>query len=514
VVLDGGDLFQGTLVSNSFKGQSVVDVYDAIGVTAAAVGNHEFDWGVGTLAQRMAQAKFPILVANLFKKGTRERPEWAKPTALVEVQGLKIGIIGLATVETPTVTNPVYVADYEFADGGPIAAQLADELRAQGASLVLVVAHAGPLVGEGSKSQSPASGEAQRIAAACGAKIDALVSGHHHTSVGCCTRGQAQCRCGTGPLTVAGVPIVQSGAKLTAFSVIELDLDESGHKTGQRVNEGTLPRSGGPQSLLHDYKGWPAKWRGREVKPDPQVAAIVAKYDAQVQKLRETPIGATEVALVKGGTDDLLANLASDALRSGAGGGLKAQYAFQNQGGLRVGEIPAGPITFGQIFDLTPFDNEQVVVTLKAHEIRNALEAILKEGKGPLRVSGLRYVVDWSNRGGELKALPPGKLVPLVVDTDTNQTLCKTDSCTADQCVATCAQGDFTVALTDFLANGGDGLALLKSAPRQKGPVLARDMVIGYVKEHVPLTPKLLGSTRAGGPVRIDQQGGQAAEHE
>src|SRR5206468_10035960 len=106
--------------------------------------------------------------------------------------------------------------------------------------------------------------------------------------------------------------------------------------------------------------------RGQKIEADGRVAGILRDYDVQVKKLRDTKIGETAVELKKGGKDDLLANLCADALRSGAGGGLKAQFAFQNSGGLRISEIPAGPITFGQIFDLVPFDNQQVIVSLPA----------------------------------------------------------------------------------------------------------------------------------------------------
>src|SRR3954451_9866052 len=97
--------------------------------------------------------------------------------------------------------------------------------------------------------------------------------------------------------------------------------------------------------------GTPAEWRGRKIEADGRVAGILRDYDVQVKKLRDSKIGETAVELKKGGKDDLLANLAADAMRSGAGGGLKANFAFQNSGGLRISEIPAGPITFGQIFD-------------------------------------------------------------------------------------------------------------------------------------------------------------------
>src|SRR5437870_1138471 len=71
ILLDAGDAFQGTLISNEFRGKSVVDVYNVLGVNAAAIGNHDFDFGIPVLKERMAQSKFPWLSANVFIKGTR-----------------------------------------------------------------------------------------------------------------------------------------------------------------------------------------------------------------------------------------------------------------------------------------------------------------------------------------------------------------------------------------------------------------------------------------------------------
>src|SRR6266850_1644495 len=88
VILDAGDEFQGTLISNEFRGKSVVDVYNAVGVSASAVGNHEFDFGLPVLKERMAQAKYPILGANIFLKGTRTRPDWARPSVIVDQGGI------------------------------------------------------------------------------------------------------------------------------------------------------------------------------------------------------------------------------------------------------------------------------------------------------------------------------------------------------------------------------------------------------------------------------------------
>ena len=73
----------------------------------------------------------------------------------MEAAGVRVGIIGLATRETATVTNPVNVSDLEFAEGGPIAAQEADHLRARGATVVVIAAHAGPLEPTTESSRSP-----------------------------------------------------------------------------------------------------------------------------------------------------------------------------------------------------------------------------------------------------------------------------------------------------------------------------------------------------------------------
>lgn len=488
VVLDGGDQFQGTLISNQFRGRSVVDAYNQMGVTAAAIGNHEFDFGIQALRENIAHAKYPMLAANIFLKGTRNRPEWVKPSVLIEQDGIRIGIVGLATAETALVTNPLNVAELEFAEGGPIAAQEADALRARGATVVLITAHAGPF---------PPENEIQKIAEACKGKVDAIVSGHHHIAI-------------KPPLIVAGIPIVQSGHKLVNFSTIELTLDASNRATSFTVNEGNFPENAAPQPILHTYKGAPAAWRGREVKPNAAVAQIIAGYDAQVKQLRDSRIGETSVQLIKGGKDDLLSNLAADALRSGAGGAIKTDFSFQNAGGLRITEIPRGPITFGQIFDLYPFDNQQVVVQLPAAQVRDALEAVLHLGKGPLRASGLHYTIDWEHFSSpeEVRDAPVGALVTRMVEDATGQTLCETKSCTAKECKWSCVEDQkFTVSVTDFLANGGDGLSMLKAAPRQIGPALTRDIIVAYVKDHQPLTPQLLGSVTAGAAPRILQLG-------
>src|SRR5258708_13700293 len=131
IVVDSGDLFQGTLESNFFEGEPVVKGYNALGYEGAAVGNHEFDYGpvgpdsvarlpdqdpLGALKKNAKDAKFPFLSANLTEKTTGKTPSWAKRYTIVDANGAKIGIIGLSTPETPNVTTASNVATLSFGD--------------------------------------------------------------------------------------------------------------------------------------------------------------------------------------------------------------------------------------------------------------------------------------------------------------------------------------------------------------------------------------------------------------
>ncbi len=88
---------QGTAISNLTSGRSSVDFLNLEGYAAAAVGNHEFDWSQKTLRARIAQAHFAWLSANITVAGSDTAPSWLKPTALVDVQGVRVGVIGITT---------------------------------------------------------------------------------------------------------------------------------------------------------------------------------------------------------------------------------------------------------------------------------------------------------------------------------------------------------------------------------------------------------------------------------
>src|SRR5581483_6354008 len=92
--VDAGDEMQGTLESNLVYGQSDIKAFNLMRLDAAAVGNHELDWGADTLLARERESNYPWLAANVFVRGSQRRPPWAKPDTIIDKDGIRIGVIG------------------------------------------------------------------------------------------------------------------------------------------------------------------------------------------------------------------------------------------------------------------------------------------------------------------------------------------------------------------------------------------------------------------------------------
>ncbi|HEX9105884.1 MAG TPA: 5'-nucleotidase C-terminal domain-containing protein, partial [Longimicrobiales bacterium] len=179
IVLDGGDEMQGTPVSNLSQGSATVALENALGTRGAAIGNHEFDWGVPVLRQRLAQAGYPWLAANIFVAGSDTAPSWVRDTATLVVGGVHVGLIGLATQATPSTTKQENVAGLEFRDGAAAIDRWVPVLRRGGADFVVVIAHSGAMCD--STGASGCRGEVVDWAGRVRERPDLIVAGHTHT---------------------------------------------------------------------------------------------------------------------------------------------------------------------------------------------------------------------------------------------------------------------------------------------------------------------------------------------
>src|SRR4030042_1094629 len=108
LLLAAGDMIQGNAWANFSRGKSSIEVMNAMKFDAMVVGNHEFDFGPKVLKERMAQARFPVLGANV--KGLAA----LKPYVIKNLRGVRVAIIGVVTQETPIATHPRNVVGLTF----------------------------------------------------------------------------------------------------------------------------------------------------------------------------------------------------------------------------------------------------------------------------------------------------------------------------------------------------------------------------------------------------------------
>ncbi|UCD98482.1 MAG: S8 family serine peptidase [Chloroflexota bacterium] len=449
--LDAGDAMQGTLISNYFEGSSTIDVFNNMGVAAMTLGNHEFDWGQEVLAEREAQAEFPFLAANLFYNNNvvpgnlkGERPSYAQPFVVTEVDGVKVGIIGVANPETPTITNPVHVADLDFTD--PVAAveENIPLVEAEGANMVIVLAHLGgfwPDFAEGIGDL------------ACGLDpehVDLIISGHTHSRI---------------DDVICGIPVTQAYSSGTAFSRVDFEvLKASGEVLNYVMNYS-------PVSTYNTYNGAPAQYKRwdtgvwQTVVPDPVITGLVSGYEADIDAIKNEVIGSTSTGVTRDYRyESEMGDWVTDIMRAHMPG---TDFAFTNSGGLRA-DIDVGEITFGEIFEVMPFDNTNVIVDLTGDEVRQVLEEGISGAHGVIQVSGLSFAFDYDAPVGS-------RIIGDVINLSTSSPLE--------------ASTIYKVAVNDFMASGGDEYFTLAAAPQVNTYALIRDLLVDWVKANSPFTP-------------------------
>src|SRR5258705_343438 len=347
-------MFQGTLESNLTEGAGVVRAYNTLGYAAAAIGNHEFDFGPagpdetprtpgegprGALKARAAEARFPFLAANTVEGATGQPASWpnVKPSTTVMVRGVRIGLIGVTTIDTAAQTIAATLPGLTFTPLAPAITREAMSLRSRGATVVIVLAHAG----------------------------------------GRCTR-----------------------------------LD------------------------------------------DPEDLGSCDQMAEIVNVARQLP----------GGLVDMIsAGHTHQAMAQDVAGIAGADAAIGNGGSLRA-DVPAGPLTYGAVYEVYPFDNRLVTFTATGDQLTRIVAYNLQRRALPaelLPIAGLR--VDATCEGGMLRvALTRSSGMPIR------------------------PEDRLTVTTSDFIAGGGDGI-LAPAGPLQfkgvEGAPLLREAVVAWLRQ-------------------------------
>ncbi|HKV50001.1 MAG TPA: 5'-nucleotidase C-terminal domain-containing protein [Gemmatimonadaceae bacterium] len=358
LLVDAGDLFQGSAASNLAYGAPVVALYNRLGYAATGIGNHEFDWGVDTLRARMKEAQFAILAANVRDLSGRT-PAWARDDTILSRGGLRIGVIGVIGPETYHSIMPARVSDLRFDDPAPIIDSLARSLRARGVDAVVVLAHSGAFCDDG--GETGCHGAVVDLVKRLTEPVDAIVSGHTHSLVD--TR-------------VDRVPVVQARSSGRAVAVLDLAIG---------------PTAARDSVLSHVVLDATANG-------DPPAAAdsIVRAAHARVATLEERPVAALAQAMPRTGSQYALGNLIADAQRWAG----KADVAAVNNGGIRQ-DLPAGTATWGALFAVQPFANTLHRITVPGKALRAYLETVVSAAGEPRsHVSGVVLAFDLSRPAG------------------------------------------------------------------------------------------------------------------
>jgi len=471
LLLDGGDLFQGTMESNLFEGSPVIRLYNYLGVAAAALGNHEFDFGPvgekavprtpeddprGALKERAAEATFPILAANVVDENGNT-PTWARASTLKVVDGVKVGLIGASTMKTPSTTNRLNLGGLTFTDPVPAIVREAAILRSQGAEVLVLTMHEGGgcddnhLDRQDDLSSCTIKDVFEIVQSLPEGTLDVVVAGHTHRGVAkrigrtvilqAFSSGQY--------LAWAEVDLSASRAKPEAKGLAEV----CGNVLAYQIGSETRRTCDGYR--LKKLKGEleAATFLGKEIAPDVEASRLIEKELSEVKELKNKPLEVTALTPFTGsyGEESALGNLVADATKASFDG---ASIGLANGGGLRA-PLPARALRYGDIFSVLPFDNQLAVMQVNGEEIRRMIELGISGKQGALLWSGLSFyakgceVVE-ANVGGE--ALSPVRV--------------------------------YSLATSDFLALGGSGLNAI-GVPESRvqiywdRPFILRDLVAG-----------------------------------
>ncbi len=461
LIVDAGDEWQGTLESNQVKGASVVQFFNRLGVKAAAIGNHEFDFNIENMNERFSEAKYPYVASNIYEHKTKKRIRWKNvfPSRVIEVDGIRFGVIGFSTTQTPSTTRYEYVKHLDFVDPLKPVTEEARILRQKKVNAILVTAHAGSVCDDKkglrewqmwSEASDQGSCDAdQEIAQlASGLKsnaIDGIVSGHTHQII---------------HHFLNHLPVVQDEAYNQYMNVIYYTFNR---KTGKLLSdrtriegvipvcteffEGThhcdvrrLPAGASPKSV-------PAVFHGVTVKPDPEIEAWLHPIREGTEKYRKEVLAVSELPLTHyRDKEGAFGNLIADVLREKG----HSDFALVNSGGIRT-SLDAGPITFDGLFRALPFDNILNVIQLSGAQVKLLFRIATAGSHGIIGSSGVRLtLVPYDqevkrtdlNHDGKLESWEGDRLIKL--ETSDGREI------EDDQ--------RYTVATFDFLVNGGDDL--------------------------------------------------------
>ncbi len=430
LLLEAGDMVQGTLFFNFFRGDVEYPLLNMMGYDVRILGNHEFDNGLEELAAHYRNVKGDRLSANYDFENTPLKGLF-KPYTIKKVGGKKIGIIGI-NIDPHSLISQQNTVGMKYADAMETANKVAAELRhKKGCNVVIVVSHIGY--------------SADVELARSSRDIDLIVGGHSHTTVDPSDSERTPSLIEN--LEGKKVRVVQVGKAGRYVGEVDIELSRLGKDIdGSRMG----------------YKLIPVTDRFPEEKLDARMKAFIEPYNQKVDSVYKRVIAVSADDFSNSINGGGLPNFAGDfGLNYGrmivdslqtAGVDARVDFAIMNTGGIRQ-DMPKGDVTEGQILSMFPFSNRMVLINIKGKSILKAMEVAARRG-GEAVSSNVRVIIDDERR--VLNMLVDGREV------DPEKT--------------------YGVMTIDYLAAGNDGMeSLAENEEVWRGDIAMSGPMIDYV---------------------------------
>jgi 2',3'-cyclic-nucleotide 2'-phosphodiesterase (5'-nucleotidase family)/predicted AlkP superfamily phosphohydrolase/phosphomutase len=472
LTMAGGDSFGGATppISNAFGDKPGVEALNLMGFDVEALGNHTFDRGEEYLRTELIPlADFAMLSANVTFPDGSTPDEWAK-SKVFRVKGLKVGVIGFTTEETPELVFPGRLGPFVVT---PVVAAVnaeAAKLRAQRVDLVVAIGHEGATGGTVDEPTGPIVDIADAVVG-----VDAVIGDHNDLQV-------------LSPRP-NGVLLTENRGKGIRFTRMRLVVDE---KEGEVVYK------------TADYhRPWTIG-----VTPDPEIQSFIDDLNAQLAPILSAVIGNSTVPVPRSDAcftnlpndpsatgrrcESLVGNVITDAIRDT----YDTDFVITNSGGIRADLTcpatdnpddfcpsftpPPFPITRGSVLGVLPFGNIVVTLTVNGAELKAMLENGVSampgvQGRFP-QVSGLCFTYDIG--------APAGSRVTGAVRQADDGT------CTGAPVDLTAA-ASYEIAENDFMATGGDGYPVFTG--RFVTQDIMDNVVADYITANTPISPEIQG---------------------
>lgn len=445
--------------SGLLQDMPAIDVENAWGLDATSFGNHEFDYGVSRLVTQIDRANYPFLGANIVDEATGQLPDWNQASQIFDVNGVKVGVIGLGLPSTPELVSAGATAGLQFLPAIETIQAESQKLKAQGVRVQVVVIHEGAALGDNAYGNTPGSAWAGPIITIAegiqNTTVDLILAGHTHKIAN--TR-------------VGHISIAEGLNAGASYSVVQM-----------MVRAGDVSWVGAATRVAKDL--------GVAQRAD--VKAIVDDANAQTAVLRNKVIGTQQFDIKRDPTrlnESAMGNMVADAMRLKYAG---VDAAITNSGGLRAdlncqpptaGEQPC-EITWGEMFAVLPFGNRTVIETLTGAQLEQGFlngfspvcNSAIATGRVP-QVSGLK--VTYTCNG----------TTPVVTG------MWKTPQGIGGPQIPIGPADTVRFVTNDFMYTGGDGwTAFMQGTNVQQPGDDLLDVAIGYVAANSPVGPVVEG---------------------